>query len=162
VTATPSGAARSAGRRRQAGFTLAEILLVVAIVATLAAIGAPVYLQALDAAKVSRAIADIRAISRDIESTRLTTGAPPDTLSQAGYGAHTDPYGRPYQYLRIDNLKGKGAVRKDRKLNPLNSDFDLYSMGKDGQTQVQVSNKDSLDDIIRASDGGFVGLARDF
>jgi general secretion pathway protein G len=53
-------------------------------------------------------------------------------------------------------------VRKDHKLNPINSDFDLYSMGRNGTSQTQISQKDSLDDIIRANNGGFVGLASDF
>ena len=73
-----------------------------------------------------------------------------------------DPWGHPYQYLKIEGSKGKGDVRKDHTLNPINSDFDLYSMGRDGVSRTQISNKDSLDDIIRANDGGFVGLASDF
>src|SRR3546814_2125030 len=48
------------------------------------------------------------------------------------------------------------------KLNPLNSDFDLYSMGKDGVTKSQITNKDSLDDVLRANDGAFVDLAANF
>jgi general secretion pathway protein G len=62
----------------------------------------------------------------------------------------------------ITGKKGLGGVRKDHKLNPINSDFDLYSTGRDGQTKTQITNKDSLDDIIRANDGGFVGLARNY
>ena len=53
-------------------------------------------------------------------------------------------------------------MRKDHKLNPINSDFDLYSMGKNGVSKTQISNKDSLDDVIRANNGGFVGRASDF
>lgn len=58
--------------------------------------------------------------------------------------------------------KGKGKARKDRKLNPLNSDFDLYSLGKDGASKTQLTNKVSLDDTVRANDGAFVGLAADY
>jgi general secretion pathway protein G len=53
-------------------------------------------------------------------------------------------------------------VRKDHKLNPINTNYDLYSMGKDGVTKMQITQKDSVDDIIVAGDGGFVGLASDF
>lgn len=53
-------------------------------------------------------------------------------------------------------------ARKDRKLNPLNSDFDLYSLGKDGLSKPQLTNRDSLDDIVRANDGAFVGLAANY
>jgi general secretion pathway protein G len=55
-----------------------------------------------------------------------------------------------------------GQARKDRFLVPLNSTFDLYSMGKDGESQPPVSARVSHDDIIRANDGGFVGLAARF
>jgi len=53
-------------------------------------------------------------------------------------------------------------VRKDHKLNPINSDYDLFSMGRNQKFKTQISNKDSLDDIIRANDGGFIGVAQDF
>jgi general secretion pathway protein G len=53
-------------------------------------------------------------------------------------------------------------VRKDHALNPINSDYDLYSLGKNGVSKKQISQKDSVDDIIRARDGGFIGLAADF
>jgi len=55
-----------------------------------------------------------------------------------------------------------GDARKDRFLVPINSDFDLYSVGPDGKTQAPLSNPDSLDDVIRAADGGFYGLAENF
>jgi general secretion pathway protein G len=84
-------------------------------------------------------------------------------LAEAGFAHFRDPYGNAYVYLRIQGGgPGKGGVRKDRKLNPINSDFDLYSIGKDGETKTQLDNKDSLDDIVRANDGGFVGLAANF
>jgi general secretion pathway protein G len=44
----------------------------------------------------------------------------------------------------------------------LNSDYDLYSVGKDGLTKPQITNKDSLDDVIRANDGRFIDLAANF
>jgi general secretion pathway protein G len=52
--------------------------------------------------------------------------------------------------------------RKDKNLVPLNSDYDLYSMGKDGESQIPLTVKISHDDIIRANDGAFVGLAIDY
>jgi len=45
---------------------------------------------------------------------------------------------------------------------PINSDFDLYSMGKDGRSVAPLTAKDSRDDIVRANDGGYVGLASEF
>jgi general secretion pathway protein G len=52
--------------------------------------------------------------------------------------------------------------RKDRFLVPINSDFDLYSMGKDRETVAPLTAKKSHDDIVRANDGAFVGLASEF
>ncbi len=56
----------------------------------------------------------------------------------------------------------KGKPRKDRFLHPINSDYDLYSMGKDGETVEPLTAKKSHDDVIRANDGSFVGLAVEF
>ena len=53
-------------------------------------------------------------------------------------------------------------MRKDRFLNPLNSEFDLYSVGPDGKTETPLTAKASYDDIIRAVDGKYMGLASDF
>ena len=50
-------------------------------------------------------------------------------------------------------------MRKDRFLVPINSCYDLYSMGKDGQSVPPLTAKASWDDIVRANDGAFVGLA---
>ncbi len=57
---------------------------------------------------------------------------------------------------------GVGGARKDRFLVPINSDFDIYSMGRDGQTIPPLTAPKSHDDILRASDGGFYGLAANF
>ena len=55
-----------------------------------------------------------------------------------------------------------GKPRKDRFLVPVNSDFDLYSVGKDGRTAAPFTAKMSKDDVVRAMDGGYVGLASEF
>jgi general secretion pathway protein G len=150
-------------RCQRAGFTLIEILLALAIVSTLAAIAIPAYSLALDASRVSRTIADVRAIGLSIKMDEVLRGQLPNSLEQAGLAHFRDPWGQPYFYLRIaGGGTGMGELRKDHKLNPINSDFDLYSMGKDRQTKTQLTNKDSLDDIVRATDGAFVGLAADF
>ncbi|MBX3327473.1 MAG: hypothetical protein KF682_16370 [Nitrospira sp.] len=57
---------------------------------------------------------------------------------------------------------GVGGARKDRFLVPINSDFDVYSMGKNRDTIAPLNPPKSQDDVIRASDGGFYGLARNF
>ena len=57
---------------------------------------------------------------------------------------------------------GSGQPRKDHFLHPINSDFDLYSMGKDGDSVAPLTAQKSRDDIIRANDGGYYGVASNF
>jgi len=73
-----------------------------------------------------------------------------------------DPWGNPYQYLNFDNVNGQGQKKKDKFLVPLNSTYDLYSMGKDGNTSTALTANASQDDIVRANDGAFVGLASQY
>jgi general secretion pathway protein G len=56
------------------------------------------------------------------------------------------------------------TIRKQSSLFlvPLNSDYDFYSMGKDGKSQAPFSAKASHDDLVRANDGEFVGLVSEF
>jgi len=153
----------TSSRQKANGFTLVELLISMGIVLTLCGMAAPLYAEALNRARVVRATVDIRSIALDMVTYEITNGQLPDTLAQAGVTTLIDPWGRPYAYLRIRGGKaGKGGVRKDHKLNPINSDFDLYSVGRDGVTKTQISNKDSLDDVIRANDGGYVGLASEY
>ena len=74
-----------------------------------------------------------------------------------------DPWGRPYAYLNIAAAGGGvGGFRKDKNLNPLNTDFDLYSSGKDGASSGPLSAQDSRDDIVRANNGSFIGKGEDY
>jgi general secretion pathway protein G len=144
------------------GFTLIEILLVMAIVGTLSAIAVPKFHDAVDKAKVARAIEDISALQADVIGYAAGHDSLPVSLVQAGRGAMTDPWGNLYRYVRFDPKGGVGQARKDRFLVPINSDFDLYSMGKDGQSAPGLTAKPSRDDIIRANDGSFIGLASNY
>jgi general secretion pathway protein G len=144
------------------GFTLVEMLIGVSIIITIGAIAIPGYFKMIKAAKVTRAAGDITSMAAQISVLRSTMGVYPSTLNDAGIAQRTDPWGRPYCYLVIEGLKDKGHVRKDRKLVPLNSDFDLYSLGEDGDSSPPITAKGSQDDIIRANNGGYVGLAENY
>ena len=150
-------------RAAAGGFTLVELMLAVAIMLTLAAVALPAYSQALDAAQVTRAVGDVRTLSRDVLAHRLTFGAVPDTLAELDKGELRDPWGNLYQYLafRLGDDIPNGA-RKDKWLKPLNSLHDLYSMGKDGESKASLSAHVSRDDIVMANDGAFIGLAVNF
>ena len=156
---------RLSGHHRRAwleGFTLVELMIVVAIVGTLAAIAIPSYISSRNKAKIAVAISEIRMIEKEILNYMSDNNELPDSLSDIGMDQIIDPWGRPYQYLRIDGgttpgLNGKR--RRDKNANPVNSDFDLYSMGQDGQTTAQFTAKKARDDIVRANDGKFCDLA---
>jgi general secretion pathway protein G len=144
------------------GFTLIELLITIAIILTICAIAVPNLLAALDLAKMAKAVGDIRAIGDDIDAYDLSHGQYPTTLADINRDTFPDPWGNPYQYLNFADTKGKGKMRKDRFLVPINSDFDLYSMGKDGQSVPPLPAKVSQDDIIWANDGDYIGLASQF
>jgi general secretion pathway protein G len=150
--------------RAQRAFTLFELLLVAAILGVIVALAIPGYGQYMERVKITQAKTDIVIIESAIERYYANHLAFPDTLVQAGVGGMLDPWGNPYQYLNITTAKGKGQgqVRKDHNLVPINSDYDLYSMGKDGNSQPPLTAKASRDDIIRANNGQFVGLAADY
>ncbi len=156
----PFGAQRREKYSR--GFTLVELLIVVVIILTLAALAVPSLLQARERARMSKAVADITALETDIQTYQVTNGNLPNTLADVGRGDLLDPWGNPYQYLNFANTKGTGAMRKDRFLVPINSTYDLYSMGADGQSVPPITAKVSLDDIIRANDGSYVGVASQY
>jgi general secretion pathway protein G len=147
------------GARWGDGFTLLELLVTITIVGVLAGLAVPLYVSHLDKAKVARAIAEIRYIEKTIDSHETTYGTLPNTLSEIGAGGLVDPWGKPYEYF---NLSAGNQPRKDRFLVPINSDYDLYSKGKNGESVQPLTAPQSLDDIVRASNGTFVGLASEF
>lgn len=148
--------------RRETGLTLVELMLVVAIIGLLAGIAIPKYKDYQERIKQTQAIQDIKILQMLIRDYELDGGSLPASLANVGNDGKLDPWGRLYVYQELASVKGHGKARKDHKLNPLNSDFDLYSLGKDGASKTQLTNKESLDDIVRALDGAFVGLATDF
>ncbi len=147
------------------------MLVVVAIILTICAIAVPNLLAAVKRAKIAKAVGDIHSIQTDIEGYKVMNNRYPDALTDlcvgeqcggGGYPYVNDPWHHPYRYLNFANAKGKGPMRKDRFLVPLNTFYDLYSMGEDGQTTTPLTAKVSQDDIVRANDGDFIGLASDF
>lgn len=147
---------------RARGFTFVEMVLVIAIIGIMIAIAAPLTISYIERGRRAQAIADLQEMSDAIRKLDKTTGVLPDTLADAGYGSRRDPWGFPYEYYNLRTAHGNGQARKDKKLKPLNSDFDLYSVGPDGVTQASLGNAASRDDIVRARDGGFIGTAEEF
>ncbi|AMJ56405.1 MULTISPECIES: type II secretion system major pseudopilin GspG [Stenotrophomonas] len=135
----------SAIARRQGGFTLIEIMVVVVIIGILAALVVPKVMGRPDQAKVTVARGDLKAIASALEMYRLDNRSYPDTQqglealvqrpptgadnwNPEGYLARmpVDPWGNPYLYLAPGS---KGA-------------YDLWSHGADGREGGQGLDAD--------------------
>lgn len=74
----------------------------------------------------------------------------------------------------VSSLSRAGAVRifagvatettrrRDRYMFPLNTDYDLFSLGPNGRTTVSLGESLGQDDVIRANNGGFFGTASEY
>lgn len=154
----------SLAKRKSKGFGLLELVVTLVIASLLVTLAIPSYQAFTQRARVTAAISDVSKLSLAIESFRLRNeDRVPNSLEELGIPIPLDPWGRPYQFLNIHTAgPGKGALRKDGRLNPLNTDFDLYSIGNDGMSALPLSAEGSRDDIVRANNGAFIGLGEDY
>jgi len=148
-------------------FTLIEISIVVLIIATLSTITVPVYVRVMQEAREESSQDEMHQIQTAITQFLATKGYLPATLAEVGMDKVLDPWGRPYVYTRIATPPGQtppsvGILRKDQFLVPINSDYDLYSLGPDGKSNAALTARNSRDDIIRANDGGYFGPASEY
>ncbi|QQE90989.1 type II secretion system major pseudopilin GspG [Azotobacter chroococcum] len=124
--------------RRQRGFTLLEIMVVLVILGLLVALVAPNVLQNQDRAMVEKAKADVALLEQALDMYKLDNFQYPTTnqglealvtkpeidpqpkrYNSNGYIKRLpqDPWGNPYQYLQPGTKKA----------------FDVYSLGADGE-----------------------------
>ena len=147
---------------RNSGLTLLELMFVLAITAILAAVAVPSYQAYVERTRTATAIADIGEIHLRLQRYIVNNGVPPPDLAAIGVADKRDPWGNAYVYLSFDGLVGKGPMRKDKNLVPVNSQYDLYSPGPDGESVPPFTAQKSRDDIVLANDGGYIGLAADY
>ncbi|MEZ7944373.1 MAG: type II secretion system major pseudopilin GspG [Halioglobus sp.] len=123
--------------KRNAGFSLVEILVVLVIMGLLISVVAPTVLNRADDARVQKAQADFKAIETSLKIYRLdnyvyptteqglqalvepsTLDPEPRNFKAGGYLEELpiDPWGRPYLYLSPGE----------------NNEVDIYSLGADG------------------------------
>ena len=152
-------------KKARTALSVVDLIAAAGIVAILAAVAVPVYSSIEQKVRATAAIGDMGRI--EIAIAKFLTkgnGALPANLAAVGLDTLNDPWGNPYQYLNIEATRDTGieAVRKNRNLMPINSDYDLYSMGKDGKSDSPLTARESKDDIVRAANGAYLGLAGDF
>lgn len=129
--------------KRQSGFTMIEIMVVVIIIGLLAAMVAPKVLPQKDKAAEIKAQADIKAISSALAMYKLDNFEYPSTAqgiralvtnpgksTWRGYldKVPKDPWGKEYQYAFPGSHNSGG--------------FDLWSLGSDGNAGGEGSGKD--------------------
>ncbi len=148
-------------RRNNTAFSLIELLIVVALIGIISSIAYPSYVEYIEKARTATAIGDITKLDLQMVNYFAKKVAYPASLDELG-PVPIDPWGNQYQYLNISTVKGVGKVRKDKNLVPINSDYDLYSMGPDGKSVSPLTAKHSRDDIVRGNNGGFIGIAIDY
>lgn len=139
--------ARRRPRRRRAGFTLIEIMVVIVVIAILATLVAPEVFKHVGGARESTARSQIEMLGAALDAYRLHVGKYPTTqeglqaLRTAPAGAGTrwrgpylrkdiplDPWGNPYVF------------RSPGEVNP--TLYDLVSYGADGQPGGEQENAD--------------------
>ena len=156
VRLSGTGSGMKLGRRRivkprggaalKAGYSLLEILIVLAIIALIAALVGPRLFAQLDHAKVTTARVQVKSLETALQTMELDIGRYPtegeglnllvqaDRKSVAGWngpylasGVPMDPWGHPYVYVVPGTHK---------------NDFDLMSYGKDGRPGGTGENAD--------------------
>ena len=125
-----SAMARSRAARRSSGFTLIEILVVMAIIGMLAVMVAPNLFRQQAGAQRDAALSQISALETALDAYRLDVGEYPDSLDGL-----------------VENIDDRAAwngpyLRRDLPLDPWGNsyvyeadgnDFTLISYGRDGE-----------------------------
>jgi general secretion pathway protein G len=142
------------------GFTIVELVVVLGIIGILLTIAIPTFNLMKDRTKESMCMEDIRTLEKDIYAFYASNGTLPEDLRTINRDNLHDPWGNPYFYLPIPP-DGTGAY-VDAGANQLNTDFDLYSRGKDGSSDLDLTGANTDDDVFRAGNGGYAGLGRNY
>ena len=144
-------------RRLLAHVTRRDLVALLATALVLGSFAIPAFNGYVERGRVARAVSDIGTLSLQLYRWQHDKNTLPANLAEAGLSAD-DPWGRPYVYVRAEGAS-RAQLRKDGERVPLNSDFDLYSLGPDGESALALPAEPSHDDVVRADDGAFIGLA---
>ena len=178
----------SCGRYGQGGLTLLELMIVIGIISILCGIAFPLYFSQIEKARVIKAVAELDNLQLEIENFELDYYRLPESLEEIKSGGMTDPWSNPYRYLNFATLEddpevedpgktpkgkakgkakkdesgGENSIRLDQLDDPLNSDYDLYSCGRDGKSAPSIEDPLSRDDVVRGRDGAYLGPVSQF
>ncbi len=114
---------------KQKGFTLLEIIVVVAIIAILAAYIAPKVAGRVDDARVSKAKSDIRVLESSLELYKLDNFAYPSS-DQGLQALITKPSGGEFKHWR------KGGYIKKLSKDPWGNDYQYHFPGSNGEFDI--------------------------
>lgn len=127
--------------RGQAGFTLIEMLVVIAILATLAAFVVPNVLGKQTKAKYDAGISQMKRISMAVENYALDNGKVPGSL-EALTSRPGDASSWNGPYVTEKQLKDSFGNAYQYKAPGEHGEFDLVFLGRDGQPGGEALNKD--------------------
>lgn len=140
------------------GFTLLELMIVAGVAAILFVIAYATFGQYIQRANLAAAVADLGEINLKVQMFDLNNRRIPTSLAEIGV-SDLDPWGNPYVFLDFTGIEGNGPKRKYKDAVPVNTYFDVYSMGPDGQTATPFTAAPGADDIVLAGDGQYIGRA---
>lgn len=137
-------------------------MMTLAILGILAVIGYSHYGEAKAEADKDVAMRDLTRIKLAIDNYVVTNEELPESLDDVGLGDLVDPWGNPYVFVNFTEVHGDGFKRKDQNLVPINTAYDLYSKGPDGQSAPALTAAISQDDVVVANDGSYIGPASEY
>ncbi len=139
--------------RREKGFSLLELLVVVAVIGVLAAITIPNLLNGIDKSRQRRTMAELRTIGVAIETYALDQGRYPRGMS-GPIGPNASGVISP-TYLRKVPTSDAWGGENQWVTDATGTNYTLRSLAKDGLAQNVAGPRTDFNDDIVFTDGYF-------